>query len=271
MKMNVPPTASASTLVNVYKVGDWETPSLNEVVQEGVLGLVKALEKYEPERGLKFSTYATYWVTNYIRECFRRAKTGCLMVPAQLHEIKSRYGIILKKCFDSGDPIPPEASLAKEIGVNVNRLRTAIKYTQSLISIDSSLIANGGTMKGSGAGGDTGGERSLLLSDTLQCPETRPEDFVQLSLLRQCLENAMASELSPHERDVVRLRLGLDDGQTRTVREVVEVCGGSISQADVRSAEKRAMKKLRSPNALHTHNLMAFLEECDADYNTFRP
>lgn len=59
--------------------------------------------------------------------------------------------------------------------------------------------------------------------------EACPEDYVELSFLRQCLENAMASELSPHERDVLRLRLGLDDGVTRTAREVVDVCGGSVS------------------------------------------
>jgi len=108
------------------------------------------------------------------------------------------------------------------------------------------------------------------MSDTLQCHEPKPEDYVQLSLLRQCLENAMASELSPHERDVVRLRLGLDDGQTRTVREVVEVCGGSISQADVRSAEKRALKKLRAPNTVHMQNLRGFLDLCDVEHDPFR-
>ena len=71
----------------------------------------------------------------------------------------------------------------------------------------------------------------------------------------------MASELSPHERDVLRLRLGLDDGHTRSFREVVDVCGGSVSVADVRSVERRAFKKLRAPNTVHAHNLMAFLED----------
>ena len=69
----------------------------------------------------------------------------------------------------------------------------------------------------------------------------------------------MAAELSPHERDVLRLRLGLDDGQTRTVREVVEVCGGGGRAADVRSAERRAFKKLRAPNSLQAHHLQDYL------------
>lgn len=248
---------------------------MEEVVQEGILGLMRAIEKYEPERKLRFSTYATYWITNYVRECFRNAKTGCLKVPAALHEIKATHGAILKRHHEHAMPPPTEHMIAKEIGVNVNRLRTALQYTRPLISIDQAITGSASSMKGSGAGGDaagagTGSDRGLILSDTLPCPEPRPEDCVQRSLLRQCLENAMASELSPHERDVLRLRLGLDDGKTRTVREVVEVCGGGVTLADVRSAERRAFKKLRSPHALHARDLASFLEECDIECDPFR-
>lgn len=75
----------------------------------------------------------------------------------------------------------------------------------------------------------------IMIVNVDDSPEPKPDDFVELSILRQCLENAMASELSPHERDIIRLRLGLDDGKTRTVREVVEVCGGAISMAGMYS------------------------------------
>lgn len=75
----------------------------------------------------------------------------------------------------------------------------------------------------------------------------------------------MASELSPHERDVIRLRLGLDDGVQRTIKEVVEVCGGSISVAEVRMAEKRAYKKLRAPCALSNYKLIAFVDFAGID------
>jgi hypothetical protein len=68
--------------------GSWDRPSLDEAVQEGVLGLARAVDKYDPERGLRFSTYATHWVTSYVRMCFQRAVTGCLRVPSQLHDIK---------------------------------------------------------------------------------------------------------------------------------------------------------------------------------------
>lgn len=75
----------------------------------------------------------------------------------------------------------------------------------------------------------------------------------------------MASELSPHERDILRLRLGLDDGVTRSSKEVAELCGGVLTVSDVRTAQVRAFKKLRSPYAVHTQLLMEYLDKEDLD------
>uniref|UniRef100_A0A7S3QIQ4 RNA polymerase sigma-70 domain-containing protein n=1 Tax=Chaetoceros debilis TaxID=122233 RepID=A0A7S3QIQ4_9STRA len=241
--------------------GGWDRPSLDEVIQEGVLGLARAVDKFDPSRGLRFSTYSTHWITSYVRQTFQNASTGSLKVPAQLHEIKNSYRSLVKRYVESSEPIPSEDEVAKQLGVTLNRLRTALRATEGLLSIDEPVY-NGGNAayKGSGAGGDNSGESSLLLLDRLQCTEVAPEDFVEISFLRQSLESAMAAELSPHERDILRLRLGLDDGQTRTVRQVVEECGGGITVSDVRSAERRAFKKLRSPNALHAYNLLEYTE-----------
>lgn len=89
--------------------------------------------------------------------------------------------------------------------------------------------------------------------------EPQPEELVELSFLRQSLENALATELSPHERDVVRLRLGLDDGKTRTAKEVAAICGDMIKAEHVRRAEKRAFQKLSSPSSLYQHHLHEYL------------
>lgn len=75
--------------------GGWDRPSLDEVVQEGVLGLARAVDKFDPDRGLRFSTYSTHWITSYVRQCFQSSTTGCLKVPSQLHEIKVRYNTFL--------------------------------------------------------------------------------------------------------------------------------------------------------------------------------
>ena len=78
----------------------------------------------------------------------------------------------------------------------------------------------------------------------------------------------MATELSPHERDVLRLRHGLDDGVSRSVREVAELCGGSLSLTDVRTTEMRAFRKLRSPFSIHTNHLLDFLDYVGADVDS---
>jgi DNA-directed RNA polymerase sigma subunit (sigma70/sigma32) len=79
--------------------------------------------------------------------------------------------------------------------------------------------------------------------------------------LRQCLENALAAELLPLERDIVRLRHGLDDGKSRTVKEVMESSGGMLSIGDIRNLESRAYKKLRFKHSVHTARLREFAEE----------
>jgi len=244
---------------NLYQ-GGWDRPSLDEVIQEGVLGLSRAVDKYDPERGLRFSTYCTYWITSYVRQSFYSASTGCLKVPGALHDIKSAYNRIEARYSYTSDPRPSEKEIADEIGVTVNRLQTALRVTRALKSMDEPLGGlSGGGLKGSAAGGDVSSNGSSLY-DLLECDEIAPEESVEMSFLRQTLENAMAAELSPHERDVLRLRLGLDDGQTRTVKEVVEEYGGGLSPADVRSTEQRAVKKLSSPQALYTHNLFDYID-----------
>lgn len=86
---------------------------------------------------------------------------------------------------------------------------------------------------------------------------------MEQSLLRQCLEDALAVELSAHERDIIRMRHGLDDGVSRSVKEVVESCGGLLSQDDVRRTESLAYSKLRVPESIHNRRLMGFASEFD--------
>ena len=237
--------------------GGWDRPSLDELVQEGVVGLARAVDKYDYSKGLRFSTYSTYWITNYVRLSLLTAKTGSLRVPHQLHEIKARYKKLMSELYQEDKPIPPPEEIASILGVTRKRLEMSLTVTESLVSIDDPVSTSIMKRKGSGAG--DAADSKITLADMLQCHEPQPEDHVELSFLRQCLENAMAAELSPYERDVVRLRLGLDDGKSRSVREVAEVCGGAAQAADVRRAERRALKKLSSPNAIFAYNLKDYL------------
>jgi len=272
--------------------GGWDIPSYDELLQEGILGLIRAVDKFDSTRKLRFSTYATYWIQSYIRDCIQVASTTCLRVPTALHVIKVSYCLSYSSSFRfvlqltfwhsflhvsflkktsyvslinnaevEGLPRPTIEEAASELGVSPSRLKTALVVTQSLLSIDAPIGLGSAVRKGSSAGGTTEDYgQALLISDSLQCTDSHPEELVELSLLRQCLEKAMASELSPKEQAVLRLLFGLDDGQSRTVRDVVECCGGRVTMAEIRNTERKAYIKLRSPHAMHSHKLISFLD-----------
>jgi DNA-directed RNA polymerase sigma subunit (sigma70/sigma32) len=155
------------------------------------------------------------------------------------------------------------------MGLTRPRLEVILRSTRPLVSIDAPLRTGAVTQAGK-AGNDVS-QTNLLLADLLTDEQALPpEDLVELSFLRQNLENAMATELAPHERDVLRLRLGLDDGVTRTARQVAEECGNALTVAEVRSTERRAFQKLRSPQALANYQLLAYLDFAGVDRDTLR-
>ena len=248
------------SLYQLYS-GGWDRPAVSEAVQEGILGLAIAAERYDPARKLRFATYATHWVTNYVRLCFQKATTGVLRVPQKFYELRAQYHKAVRRHYEADHGhVPPLHELAAELSVSPQRLSTVLRVTRPLLSTDAPLHAPVGFAEASS---------QPVLSDTLVDAAASAEDLVELSLLRQCLENAMASELLPHERDVLRLRLGLDDGVTRTCRQVSEeFYGGSLSTAEVRLAERRAFKKLRSPQSLSTYKLLHYIDFCGVDRET---
>jgi RNA polymerase sigma factor (sigma-70 family) len=255
--------------------GSWDRPSLSEAIQEGVIGLTTAVERFDPSRGLRFSTYATYWITNSVRQCYQRASTGCLRLPTNYYETRARFQTLVRKYYKTDGIVPSMGVLAQEMELTEERLRWILRLTQGLLSMDGPLFPSGATRAGKG-GNIYGIEDNALLADIIADSTnsdrsrfgSSPMDCVELSFLRQQLERAMAVELAPFERDVIRLRLGLDDGVTRNCREVALLCGGRLKQSDIRTVERRALKKLRSPVALATYKLLTFLDFADIDVKT---
>lgn len=236
--------------------GGWDRPSLEEAIQEGIQGLCRAADKFNPGRDLKFSTYATFWITSKVRACFQRATTPGIRLQPLFYDIRSRYkSLIHSKLLQSKD-IPPFDEIAKELNLKPERLQMILKVTTTAVSIDGPVF-KGFTSPGKAAGGE---ENTMTLADTLVDYDSLPEDGVDWSFLRQSLENAMANELDPYERDIIRLRLGLDDGFSRTVKEVVGAFGGQLSATYIRTSEKRAFSKLRSPHSLASYQFMAYLD-----------
>ena len=201
-----------------------EAITLDDLIQEGVLGLSRGIDKFDIVHDVRFATYATHWITSHVRTAVKNARYGCLRVPSGLQALRTSYIGIVKPYSDAGQPMPCKDDIARQLGVSERRLQTALAVTQPLLSIDAPLASKLNNKI------EHGGSGSLTLMDTMTCPESlKAEQRVDISFLRQYLENAMSAELSPHERDVIRLRLGLDDGVTKTVKEVVDVCGGAVS------------------------------------------
>ncbi|KAL7560567.1 hypothetical protein ACA910_001433 [Epithemia clementina (nom. ined.)] len=273
-------TNGLATLQSMYQ-GSWDRPSLDEAIQEGILGLAEAADRFDPERNWKFSTYATFWVTNFIRRCYQSASNNGLYVPEGFYQIRRKFNALSKEFYynNNNNQQPLTAGkqallewAAQELEMTPKRLQFILRVTQPHSSIDAPLHHGpraaagkaGGSPDASGSGG--GDDGGMLLADLLVDPHAvAAEDEVELSFLRQNLENALASELVPLERDVVRLRLGLDDGWARTVTQIVQEYGGALSPHEVRLAESRAYKKLRSPQSLSTYKLLAYLDFAGID------
>jgi RNA polymerase sigma factor (sigma-70 family) len=254
----------ADSLTSVYR-GSWDRPSLDEVIQEGIIGLARAVDKFDPERNLRFSTYATFWITNFVRKCFQNASTPGLRVPAAFHVARSNFKKLIKQYHEAGENVPPFTELADELNIKAKRLQYMLRATKPALSIDAPMSAGPITIAGKAGNVETCG---LAMADNLVDNDARPEDRVEWSFLRQSLENAMANELAPHERDVIRLRLGLDTGVTRTARQCAEELGGIVTPHQIRVAERRAFRKLRSPASLANYKLLAYLDFAGIDSST---
>ena len=257
-------SARAHSKQSAYS-GSWDRPSLDEAIQEGVVGLTEAVDRYDPKRNLRFATYATWWVTNSVRRCFYTATTGCLRVPDAYHYTRSKYRTTVKKFYDTTGSVPGMSELAEVMGIKESRLELILRLSQPLISTDTPLNVGGSTAGKAGGGVE---KSEVLISDTLVDADLSSEELVDRSFLRQSLESAMATELAPHERDILRLRLGLDDGVSRTRRQVAQEYGQRISVSEVETAEKRAYRKLRSPQTLSTYKLLSYLDLAGVDKST---
>lgn len=205
--------------------------TLDDMVQEGSVGLIRAAEKFDASRGFKFSTYATWWVRAYVMRAITMQGRS-IKVPSSVVDEYARIRKSFSRLRDAGTLKPTDEEVASEMGIRVAKLRFVVSAaTQVPTSLDIPL-----EMKGDG--------NSRPFSDIVE-GDDRVEQRMVVNMERKELDVAMRKCLRPIERAVIRLRFGLEDGQPRTFRETGELLG--LSKERIRQVVFRALPKLKTP------------------------